>query len=39
LRDAIQFEKRLFHSSFATEDRKEGMEAFAAKRKPEWKDK
>ncbi|HKX42590.1 MAG TPA: enoyl-CoA hydratase, partial [Burkholderiaceae bacterium] len=27
----------LFHSLFATEDQKEGMEAFLAKRKAEFK--
>lgn len=37
LRDGIQFEKRVFHSTFATHDRKEGMGAFAEKRKPQWK--
>lgn len=36
LRDGIQFEKRVFHSTFATADRKEGMTAFAEKRKPQW---
>ena len=34
LADGIAFERRLFHSLFATEDQKEGMEAFLAKRKP-----
>ncbi len=33
LADGIQFERRLFHALFATEDQKEGMEAFLAKRK------
>ncbi|MEM7223429.1 MAG: enoyl-CoA hydratase [Pseudomonadota bacterium] len=37
LSQGIKFERRLFHASFATEDQKEGMGAFAAKRKPEWK--
>jgi enoyl-CoA hydratase len=32
----ILFERRLFHSSFATEDRKEGMSAFVEKRKPKF---
>jgi enoyl-CoA hydratase len=33
----IHFERRLFHGLFGTEDQKEGMAAFVAKRKPEWK--
>ena len=37
LAEGVLFERRVFHSTFALEDRKEGMEAFAAKRKPEWK--
>ncbi|EAR87285.1 enoyl-CoA hydratase/isomerase (macronuclear) [Tetrahymena thermophila SB210] len=37
LKDGLQYEKRLFHSTFATQDRKEGMTAFAEKRKPQWK--
>ena len=32
LREGIQFERRMFHSSFALEDRKEGMGAFVEKR-------
>ena len=39
LAEGIRFERRLFHSVFATEDQKEGMEAFATKRKPEWKNR
>jgi enoyl-CoA hydratase len=34
LSDGIRFERRLFHSLFATKDQKEGMAAFAEKRKP-----
>jgi enoyl-CoA hydratase len=34
LADGIAYERRLFHSLFATEDQKEGMDAFLAKRKP-----
>jgi enoyl-CoA hydratase len=34
LADGVMFERRLFQSLFATEDQKEGMAAFLAKRKP-----
>lgn len=34
LADGIGHERRLFHSLFATEDQKEGMDAFVNKRKP-----
>ncbi len=34
LSDGIRFERRLFHSLFATQDQKEGMAAFTEKRKP-----
>jgi enoyl-CoA hydratase len=37
LSDGVMFERRLFHSTFATEDQKEGMEAFVGKRKPAFK--
>ena len=37
LAEGIRFERRLFHATFATEDQKEGMSAFAEKRKPDWK--
>ncbi|HJV96716.1 MAG TPA: enoyl-CoA hydratase [Albitalea sp.] len=37
LAEGIQFERRMFHSLFATEDQKEGMDAFVAKRKPAFK--
>jgi enoyl-CoA hydratase len=33
----INFERRLFHGLFGSEDQKEGMAAFVAKRKAEWK--
>ncbi|UWQ17739.1 enoyl-CoA hydratase [Jannaschia sp. M317] len=39
LRDGLLFEKRLFHALFATEDRKEGMDAFVEKREPQFRDK
>lgn len=34
LSDGMIFERRLFHSMFATSDQKEGMDAFLNKRKP-----
>ena len=37
LSEGIRFERRLFHSAFSTEDQKEGMAAFAEKRKPDFK--
>ncbi len=37
LSDGVMFERRLFHALFATADQKEGMDAFVAKRKPEFK--
>lgn len=37
LTEGLLFERRTFHAVFATEDQKEGMEAFAAKRAPEFK--
>lgn len=39
LREGIMFERRVFHSTFATEDQKEGMAAFAEKRSPAFKNK
>lgn len=39
LAQGIRFERRVFHSAFATEDQKEGMSAFIEKRKPVWKHK
>jgi len=38
LREGLHFEKRLFHSTFATNDQKEGMTAFLKKREPQFKD-
>lgn len=38
LAEGLATEKKLFHATFATHDRKEGMTAFVEKRKPEWKD-
>ena len=39
LSEGIRFERRLFHSMFATEDKKEGMSAFIDKRKADFQDK
>jgi enoyl-CoA hydratase len=39
LTDGIAFERHLFHSLFATEDKNEGMAAFLAKRKADFKNK
>ena len=37
LSEGILFERRMFHSLFATEDQKEGMTAFVEKRKPAFR--
>jgi enoyl-CoA hydratase len=37
LDDGVSYERRLFHSLFATADQKEGMDAFVNKRKPVFK--
>lgn len=37
LNEGLLFERRVFHSSFALEDQKEGMAAFVEKRKPSFK--
>lgn len=36
LREGLHFEKRIFHSCFATKDQKEGMAAFIEKRPPKF---
>ncbi len=36
LAEGLRFERRLFHSLFATQDQKEGMSAFLEKRKPDF---
>lgn len=39
LREGLLFERRLFHSLFATEDQSEGMTAFLEKRAAQFRDK
>jgi enoyl-CoA hydratase len=39
LSEGLLFERRLFHSLFATEDQSEGMAAFVEKREPQFRDK
>jgi len=39
LTEGVRFERRLFHATFATEDRKEGMAAFIEKRKPTFRNR
>ncbi|MEM6971682.1 MAG: enoyl-CoA hydratase [Pseudomonadota bacterium] len=39
LSEGVRFERRLFHALFATEDRIEGMDAFAEKRTPKFRGK
>lgn len=39
LAEGIKFERRVFHSTFALDDQKEGMAAFAEKRAPAWKNR
>ncbi|MBO9354762.1 enoyl-CoA hydratase [Bordetella petrii] len=39
LAEGVHFERRLFHSTFALDDQKEGMAAFAEKRKPAFRDR
>lgn len=36
LQEGLNFERRLFHSTFATDDQKEGMKAFTEKRPPNF---
>lgn len=36
LAEGLRFERRIFHSMFALADQKEGMNAFANKRTPNW---
>jgi enoyl-CoA hydratase len=39
LAEGVRFERRVFHSTFSTHDQKEGMAAFAEKRKPKFENK
>ncbi len=39
LSEGVRFERRMFHALFATEDQKEGMEAFSEKRQAQFKDR
>ena len=39
LAEGLRFERRLFHSMFATVDQKEGMTAFVEKRKAVFQDR
>ena len=39
LSEGLLFERRVFHATFAIEDQKEGMAAFAEKRKPVFKNR
>jgi enoyl-CoA hydratase len=39
LAEGVRFERRLFHSTFAVEDRREGMAAFIEKRKPAFRNR
>jgi enoyl-CoA hydratase len=39
LAEGVRFERRLFHSTFAMEDQKEGMAAFLEKRSADWKNR
>jgi enoyl-CoA hydratase len=39
LNEGLLFERRVFHSAFALEDQKEGMAAFAEKRKPTFRNR
>jgi len=39
LAEGLNYERRLFHSLFATEDQSEGMAAFTEKREPQFRDR
>jgi enoyl-CoA hydratase len=36
IREGVEYERRIFHSLFGSQDQKVGMKAFAEKKKPEW---
>ncbi|MCJ1363080.1 hypothetical protein MMC16_002186 [Acarospora aff. strigata] len=36
IREGVEYERRVFHSLFGSQDQKIGMKAFAEKKKPEW---
>jgi enoyl-CoA hydratase len=36
LRSGVEYERRVFHGLFGSQDQKIGMKAFAEKKKPEW---
>ena len=38
LEQGLKYERKVFHATFATKDQKEGMSAFAEKRKANWSD-
>ena len=39
LNEGLLFERRVFHAAFGLEDQKEGMAAFAEKRKPSFRNR
>jgi enoyl-CoA hydratase len=39
LSEGVRFERRVFHAAFATQDQKEGMAAFIAKREAQFQGK
>ena len=39
LTEGVRFERRLFHSMFATDDQTEGMAAFVEKRQPQFRNR
>jgi enoyl-CoA hydratase len=36
IREGVEYERRIFHALFGSQDQKVGMKAFAEKKKPEW---